>query len=294
MNQAALVEYRDKLLNLEVIFVAVKESEDNEKVDAHEIFMTLNATGKDLTPLDLIKSRVFKTYSSPVNIKEPADSWKEMINNIGDNKKFLNNFWASRYKKVADKKIFKEFVKEIIKKKADIKVFMQDLLNDSEIFRMINSPLKDNWKEPGEIKIYYSLNAITRVFSVEVANSILISLIREYKSREISLVYFQKALNAIERFHFINNAINSNRSSGLDTMYSKIARDLKEAKGKHKKHKVIDEMIEKIKGKTPSKSEFDSNFDERLFFTSKRNKQKLLVQYVLKKLEFKRIQMLIW
>jgi uncharacterized protein with ParB-like and HNH nuclease domain len=110
-DQNSLIEYRDKLLNLEVIFVAVKESEDNEKVDAHEIFMTLNATGKDLTPLDLIKSRVFKTYTSPVNIKEPSDSWKEMVSNIGDNKKFLNNFWSSRYKKVADKKIFKEICK---------------------------------------------------------------------------------------------------------------------------------------------------------------------------------------
>ncbi len=165
---------------------------------------------------------------------------------------------------------------------------MRDLLSDSEIFKMINSPLKEDWKGQGEIKLYYSIDAITRVFNVEVANSILISLIREYKSKNISQTYFQKALNAIEHFHFINNAINSNRSSGLDTMYSKIARDLKEAEDKNKKHKVIDEMINKIEEKTPSKSAFFSNFDERLYFTSKKSKQKLLVQYVLKKLEFKK------
>ena len=45
---------RDKVLNLEVIFVSVKD-----EVDAFTIFETLNAKGKDLTPMDLIKNPLY-------------------------------------------------------------------------------------------------------------------------------------------------------------------------------------------------------------------------------------------
>ena len=48
-----LIDLRDKILNLEVIFVAA-----SDKVDAHTIFMTLNGTGKDLSAKDLIKNQI--------------------------------------------------------------------------------------------------------------------------------------------------------------------------------------------------------------------------------------------
>jgi len=282
-----LTTLRDKILNMEFIFVAVKKSEDGNGVDAHEIFMTLNATGKDLTPLDLMKSRIYKLYPKKAHIREPKDSWNAIIKNVGENqKKFINNFWASRYRKVSDKKIFKEFVKEIVKKKVNIKDFLSTLLNDSEIFRKIYNPCKEDWRISQEISIYYSLDGIINVFNVDVANSIIISLIREYSNKLISLDYMQKGLKSIERFHFINNAICSNRSSGLDIMYSKIARDLKDAPDKHQKHIVIDYMRKKLNEKLPPIDIFEANFDEKLFYTSIQNKRKSLVRYALKKLEF--------
>ena len=49
-----LKDFRDKILELEVIFVAVEEG------DPFIIFSTLNATGKDLTTFDMIKNHVFR------------------------------------------------------------------------------------------------------------------------------------------------------------------------------------------------------------------------------------------
>lgn len=211
-----------------------------------------------------------------------------MIDNTGNRqKRFLNNFWAARYKKVADKKVFKEFTKEIIKKAVNVEHFMKDLFEDSRIFRMINAPSKEDWKEQKEIQLYYSINAISRVFGVEVANSILITLIRDYKNKLISRAYLTKAIQKIEQFHFINNAISSNRSSGLDKMYSKLSRDLNEAKTKSEKHRMINDMVIKLQEKIPSLENFASRFDEKLCFTQKNAKQKSLVQYALRKLEFK-------
>jgi len=278
-----LKELRDKILNLEIIFVAV-----DDEVDAFTIFETLNAKGKDLTPLDLIKNQVFKNYTRQIHIDEPNDSWKKIIENSKDrNIKFLNYFWASRYKKVSDRKIYKEFIKKSKEDKFDYNVFIENLLDDSKIFQKIISPKLEYWNNTGEFKVYFALNAI-QIFNIQVANSLLMSLLREYKNKNISSKYLVKALTAIEKFHFINNAIIGGRSSGLDTMYSRISRDLYSAKGRHLKHNIIDEMVDKLKGKLPNIAQFKAKIDSRLYFSSKNTKQKKLVQYVLKRLEYEK------
>ena len=49
-----LIDFRNKVLNLETVFVVAKSI-----TDASTIFMTLNATGKDLKPIDLVKYLIF-------------------------------------------------------------------------------------------------------------------------------------------------------------------------------------------------------------------------------------------
>ncbi len=289
---------REKIFNLEIIFVAAKETDGNNRVDAHEIFMTLNATGKDLTPLDLIKGRVFKLY--PVNpiLNEPTDKWKEIIENTKGRKvdrknpsrrsiKFLNNFFSYRFGKVSDKKIYKKFVKEIIKQpKVDVVSFLDNLYKDSIIFRKISDPLITDW-DKNDFKIYLSIEAITQVFGIEVANPMLISLLRDYENKNISQAYLLKSLQTIERYHFINNSIVSGRSSGLDLKYSKYARELLNSETKQEKHIVIDSFIASLLQNLPDKKIFEAAFDNKLFYLSSKTMQKKLVQYSLQKLEFK-------
>ncbi|HUH42102.1 MAG TPA: DUF262 domain-containing HNH endonuclease family protein [Sulfurimonas sp.] len=283
LTEEKLKLLRDKILNLEIIFVAV-----DDEVDAFTIFETLNAKGKDLTPLDLIKNQVFKNYTKLVHLDEPNDSWKKIIENTKDkNMKFLNYFWASKYKKVSDRKIYKEFIKESKKEGFDYNDFVENLLSNSKIYRQIIAPNFSDWKQEGEFRVYFSLNAI-QIFNIQVANSLLISLIREYTDKRISLKYLIKALSAIEKFHFVNNAVIGGRSSGLDTMYSKISREIYVAQNKHSKHTVIDSMINKLKEKLPNKEQFESKIDSRLYFSSSNTKQKKLVQYVLKKIEYEK------
>ncbi len=290
-----LIIVRDKILNLEVIFVAVKETDDGDSVDAHEIFMTLNATGKDLTSLDLIKGRVYKLYPKNKALKEPNETWTKIIDNTrGENPdsknpskkslKFLNNFFSYRYEKVSDKKIYKLFVNKVIKNKEDIKLFLSNLHSDSENFNKIINPNPGDWKND-EFKIFFSINAITNVFGIEVSNPMLLSLIKAYKDKLISKAYFLKALNSIERYHFINNAIVSGRSSGLDKKYSKYARDILFAKNKQEKHKVIDDFIGSLV--PPNIDSFKAAFDDKLHYSSSHISQKKLVQYALQKLEYK-------
>lgn len=274
---------RDKLLNLEVIFVAV-----DDEVDAFTIFETLNAKGKDLTPLDMIKNQIFKSYVRQTHLDEPNDSWKLIINNIENNSlKFLNNFWASRYKKVSDKKIYKEFIKESKKNTFDYNNFVSDLLYDSILFNKIINPKKSDWNKD-EFSIFISLHAIS-IFNVRVANAMILSILREYSKKNISLKYCEKALSSLEKFHFLNNAICSLRSSGLDTMYSRISRELYDSKDKHERHNCIDKMIKDLEIKKPEIEKVKASIDDKLYFTKENKqgeKQKKLVKYVLEKIEF--------
>ena len=279
-----LKDLRDKILNLELIFVATSDN-----VDAYSIFMTLNATGKDLTVVDLIKNQVFHLYPKQPHIDEPNDTWKKILNNTNDKAiKFFNNYWSSRFKKISESRLFKEFYKNIIKEKIPIKVFLQELLDDSFIYRKINTPSKEDWTGQNEYSIYFSIYAISEVFGIDVANAMLISLIREYQNKKISLYYITKALNSIEKFHFIHNAICSNRSSGLDQMYSKYSRELLNATNKQEKHLIIDKFIKNLEEKLPSKVKFEANFDSKLQYLSKTTKQKKLVSYILRKIELKK------
>lgn len=269
---------RDKVLNLETIFVAA-----TDLASASTIFMTLNATGKDLSPLDLVKNYLFSLYPRECHIDEPNDTWKEILKNTSGNDKFLNNSFASRYKKIADHKIFKEIIKEVVND-IDAKSFLKNLKVDSAILKKINKPSEVDWNRNNH-DIFESINAISKIFKVEVANSFLISLIREYEDDKITKNVLMKILHAMEKFHFIHTAICSNRSSGYDKLYAKNAKLLYEAVGRENKHIIILNFKTDLERKIPDEDQYKANFDKKLYYSSKETKQKPLVQYVLNKLE---------
>lgn len=178
-------------------------------------------------------------------------------------------------------------MKEAKKGTFDHNKFVEDLLSDSKLYNSVVLPKKSDWKKD-EYNIFISLNAIS-IFNVKVSNAMILSVLREYKNKSISLKYCEKALLSIEKFHFLNNAICSFRSSGLDTMYSRISRDLYDAEDKHLKHKCIDTMVKNLEEKKPDIEKVKANIDEKLYYskeTKAGEKQKKLVKYVLDKLEY--------
>ena len=282
-----LCSLRDKILDTEAIFVAA-----TDLADASTVFMTLNATGKDLSALDLVKNYLFSKYPTVSGLDEPNDSWKVIIGNtsesLKDNEKdrFLNNSFASRYRKVSDRSLYKEIIRELNKTNVgeSAKRFLMELKEDSYFYNKITKPQISDWQKT-DYPIYESLNSIVSIFKISVANSFLIALLRDYQKKEISKKMLLSILNSIERFHFVNNAICSRRSSGYDSLYSKKARLLFEAKNKNDKHRVIKELKKTLEEKIPDQSDFLIYFDKKLYFSEKDNKQKALTQYVLTKIE---------
>ena len=275
--------FREKILNLETVFV-VAEGVSN----AATIFMTLNATGKNLTPIELVKSIIFSSYPSKPLIKEPNETWKRILANIHLQSKFLNNFFASRYKKVSDAKLFNEVEKTIKTLNPDkgqaTKEFLSQMDKDSEIFKYINNPSPGQWKK-NEYPIYESINAIIKIINIRVSTPFLMALLRDYKKGTVSFNVCKSILNTMEQFHFINNAICSKRSSGMDKLYAKYAHELYIENNKNNKHRVIRELITELISKKASLEDFKNNIDTKLYYKKSNDKQKELVKYVLYKLE---------
>lgn len=80
----------------------------------------------------------------------------------------------------------------------------------------------------------------------------------------------------------------SNRSSGLDQLYSKYSKELLNATNKQEKHLIIDKFIRNLEDKLPDRLKFEANFDSKLQYLSKSTKQKKLVNYILRKIELKK------
>lgn len=83
----------------------------------------------------------------------------------------------------------------------------------------------------------------------------------------------------IEKFHFLFNAIGSQRPSGVENTYSFAARRLLEAKGKHEARVVLQELKEKLINRVPSESTFVQKFKE-IKYTKKKTTHRRLIQYI--------------
>lgn len=108
----------------------------NDESQANRIFEILNAKGKRLAHIDLIKNRLFEMLPET----EPADfaecKWneiKQICNNanvgIGT---FYRHFFASTYKKTASNRLYDDFKGVLKQDKKKHKDFLLDMLEGAK------------------------------------------------------------------------------------------------------------------------------------------------------------------
>lgn len=280
--KSKLVEIRNSILSLKLIFVEL----DNED-DACTIFETLNTRGKDLNVTDLVKNLLFKFLKTKnVKVDTPKIQWERVLETIGGSSAdiktddFLHHYWLSKHDYVTIKKLFKQ-IKKTIKKK-DAKDFLDTLENDSKTYREIHETSFKRWNIEEE-NIKNALNAF-QIFRIKQQIPMVLSVMRDYRSKLITKKQVEKILVGIENFHFIFTAITSQRSSGgISQMYASSARRLGEADGKDNKNIIINELYSKLREKIPTYQEFEANFKE-FNFTNNVTKQKKLIKYILSKI----------
>lgn len=279
----ALKAFRDQILKCKVIYVTVKSLDD-----AYMIFEVLNSKGKDLTPVDMIKNSLFSILTEEEPLDNAVETWKEIKNNLkdcgdSDITVFYRHFWLSKYGLSTARKLVYNFNKSISKNIEEYTKFMDLLLNASKKYSMIVVPKREKWKQPETLFVYTCLESFN-IFNVTQIRSFLLALFDVQEQKLISFKNFKTILLYLEHYHFVFTAICSSRPSGLERRYSSYARQLRECVSKTETATCINNLITDLKGSIPSYEVYLEEFCKK-GYTSTKEKEKKLIQYILKKIE---------
>lgn len=274
-----LIELRDKILSLKLVFIQL----DNED-DAYLIFETLNARGRDLATSDLIKNLILKRIKSKSqDLDQAKEAWNTIVkkfDDINDNNaldSFLLHYWLSTREYTTDKKLFSHVKAYIGECETNAKAFIQDLSSSAVHYGKIIDPRSYYWKKEEE-EVKNSLIAMNS-FKIKQQMPMILALLRAFDKKIISLRILKDFLFKIESFHYGFNAVTSQRSSGsISTNYSKIAIQLSNAKNNSEAQSALHGLKKFLRQKFPSSGEFIEKFKE-LEYLSNKSKHKTAIRY---------------
>ena len=276
-----LKKIRDKVRSLKLVFIQL----DNED-DAYLIFETLNTRGKDLTTSDLVKNLLLQNLrSSNITLDSSKETWNLISDKFDDKtlENFLYHYWLSKHSYTTKKELFIEIKKYIdcyskYESEDKSRLLLSEFQKNSDYYISITSPNNYSWSPEEKEGIQKSLSAL-RLFTVKQQSSMVLALMRVYREKKITLRALSRILWQIECFHFIFNAIISERSSGsIAKLYSKFAQDLSKTDSQNKIQSINNELIRKLKEQIPSFNEFEVKFMDLTY-----TKNKKIIQYILEK-----------
>ena len=277
---------RDQVLNS--TFVSISTTDRDQ---ANKIFEILNAKGKRLEYIDLIKNKIFEV----LNKVEPADfaeeTWKKINQTLNSGKEnvglgtFYQHFWSSKYKKHSSNKLYDQFNSKIEKNKTAYTDFLNELLRNAEIYMKIVNPKREDYDNRREyFGVVQSLNCINNYFNVVQVRIALLALF-DVKQREIiDLTMLRSTLSYLENFHFAYNAVLANRTNRLEKIYSPFAIALRQATSKAEARNIIQsKLITPLNALFPTFESFSEKFIE-LNFTKADKDSNMKTKYAISKL----------
>jgi len=277
---------RDQILN--TIFVSISTF---DKKQANLIFEILNAKGKRLTDIDLIKNKIFEVLDDI----EPADiaqeKWKNLKSILNSCQEsvglatFYRHFWISKYKKVSDKKLYSSFNSMITpKNKERFLTFLNELEYDVKNYIKIIHPVRDDY---GNRKEYFglvqSLNVLTNYFGIIQVRVALLALFEIKEKNLLTLKELKEIVVKLENFHFAYNAIAVLPTNKLESLYSNFAISLRRCADKAQVRSIVANLMSEIDNLYPSYQEFEDNF-VKLTFSKKENPSNVKTKYTLNKI----------
>lgn len=277
---------RDQILN--TIFVSISTF---DKKQANLIFEILNAKGKRLTDIDLIKNKIFEVLDDT----EPADvaqeKWKNLkaiLNSCQENiglATFYRHFWISKYKKVSDKKLYDSFNSMVVpKNKERFLSFLNELEHDVKNYINIVHPTRDDFDNRKEyFGLVQSLNVLTNYFGIVQVRIALLALFEVKEKDLLTLKQFKDIITKLENFHFAYNAIAVLPTNKLESLYSNFAISLRKCTDKIQIRNIITNLMEEIGKLYPSYQEFEDNFVQ-LAFSKKESPLNVKTKYALNKI----------
>lgn len=114
-----------------------------------------------------------------------------------------------------------------------------------------------------------SLKVLNEDFNIVQVRIVLLSLFDAKEKQHISSSYFKKTVLFLENFHFVYNALTSNKSNRFDSIFTTYAIKLRRVNDKIEGHRVLDEFMGKLKAILPKYDVFEKAFLELTYSKSK-------------------------
>ena len=285
-----LIALRDQVLDSKLIYI---ESTSHEQ--ANMIFEILNAKGKKLSPIDLIKNKVFENVGKTID-EEAEVQWKKLQRKLQNNDVpmlvFFRHFWASKYKKCTANSLYGSVNGQISKGNKDDKqkktvALLAELERNAEIYCYICSPDDITfWDKKKAYQEVIDSLVFTRDFNVTQYRIAVLALIKARRENKISMKWFIRSLKCIEEFTFIFFKLFSSRASKVESLFSKFAIELTNASKENASTVIENTLMKGLKNEIQGFSEFRERF-KLLFYTKSLDVEStdfVLVRYVINKM----------
>ena len=277
---------RDQVLDCTFISIAA-----GDKDQANRIFAILNAKGKRLAYIDLIKNKIFEELKDGVNGTFAEECWNDIKTTLNSGSEtvgmatFFRHYWISKYKRCNASVLYDSFNKTIVKNETLYRNFLEDLLLNAKNYMKIINPRREDYNNRKEyFWLVQSLSTMNKTFNVVQTRIALLALYDIKERNLVSTDQFKKAILTIENFHFAFTAVCSMRTNNLETIYSRFAIALRKCTNKSDTSRVIDEkLIIPLNKLYPSYDVFVVKFKE-LFFTKKDEPTNVKCKYAIYKL----------
>lgn len=277
---------RDQVLKSLVVIIST-----GERKDANSIFEILNAKGKRLASVDLIKNQIFSVAITT----EPADfadvTWNKIKDILYSGNEtvgmatFFRHYWVSKYSQSSEKKLYDKFMNEIKPANDETyKEFLKGMEKNAEYYmQIVNSSRRDYQNKKQYFWLVQSLDYLSDKFNIVQIRIILMSVFEIRDRGLISMNKFKNLIQYLEGFHFIYNAILSRRANVVDSPYASSARKLRKCQTKEQVDRCIEELKDKLDKQFPSYNDFKNKFIQ-LKYSKQDTPDNMKVKYIINKM----------
>lgn len=278
---------RDQVL--QTTFVSISTT---DKEQANMIFEILNAKGKRLAEVDLIKNKIFEV----LNDTEPADfaeeEWQKIKGILNGGAEtvglatFYRHFWSAKYKKSSKNKLYDDFNKCVTpKNKKTYMEFLLEMEKYAKYYMMILNPKREDYENRKEyFSVVQMLNVLNNYFGIVQVRIAEVAILNLKDRGLIDLKNMKKMLTMLETFHFVYNAVMKGNPNSIEKIYSSFAIESAQCEDKAAvKDLVNKKMVEPLEKLLPQKEEFTKNFVQ-LQYSKKDAPSNVKTKYVLNKL----------
>ncbi|WP_278403514.1 DUF262 domain-containing protein [Brochothrix thermosphacta] len=286
-----LISIRDQVLSSMVISILTPDRDN-----AFMIFEILNAKGKNLVSIDLIKNVLFEEFhNDPNGLESNAEiMWEKIKSNLRTRDQsvglatFYRHYWISKYKKVTNAKLYDSFKTEIkgSDKKQKYYDFIVDLEKESRNYIAIIHPiLSEDYDNRQEYRwLEQSLNALNDTFGLVQTRVALLALMDVKERKLISPKKFKEAINYIENIIFMHTGIAKKQANIYESRFSILAINLRKTQSKNNTSEIINKhLYNAFSDKELTYQEFEKGFIEQTYKKGKYNTN-LLTKYIIKKI----------